>query len=403
MGTLLSAALITSHDGTVGSEEIDPKLRDRRIKALVERSEYWAKKNPEEAKKARFRTLAPGFRDRILDGELLQTVRVGSADKKATISGVSEDPSKEHSIIEIIRPEIGVFGAQVENVLGYADLREERAAEILAQIGSLPVFFAGIDFLDDNRTPWTLMLLEATICFVSTLTQRVKFALDCPRPLLFSDRIQPMILTPTHGAFPSGHSTEAHALATVLTRLTGGDPVDHAIARSRRFRLATRIAINRTVAGLHYPIDSACGAVLGIALGEYLAKLAGLDGPYGLLGVFDGNNTMRMTARRLETDFNEETVRLTVDDKITASCRKYQGNRFLPGPFSSLSGSLRAASFSRSGRERPGLETRGDARSGRSGIALRRLGDHASRLCSGPQAARRAANRARPGRGGRGG
>jgi hypothetical protein len=321
MGTLLSAALITSHDGTVGSEEIDPKLRDRRIKALVERSEYWAKKDPEEAKKARFRTLAPGFRDRILDGELLQTVRVGSADKKATISGVSEDPSKEHSIIEIIRPEIGVFGAQVENVLGYADLREERAAEILAQIGILPVFFAGIDFLDDNRTPWTLMLLEATIRFVSTLTQRVKFALDCPRPLLFSDRIQPMILTPTHGAFPSGHSTEAHALATVLTRLTGGVPVDHAIARSRRFRLATRIAINRTVAGLHYPIDSACGAVLGIALGEYLAQLGGIEGARTVSWEFDGDKYYADDGKTPRTDFDEETVRLTADDKMNGVVR----------------------------------------------------------------------------------
>jgi PAP2 superfamily len=308
MGTLLSAALITSHDGTVGSEEIDPKLRDRRIKALVERSEYWAKKDPEEAKKARFRTLAPGFRDRILDGELLQTVRVEPADKSATIFGVSGDTSKV-PIIEIIRPKIGVFGAQVENVLGYADLREERAAEILAQIGSLPVFFAGIDFLDDNRTPWTLMLLEATIRFVSTLTQRVKFALDCPRPLLFSDRIQPMILTPTHGAFPSGHATEAHAIATVLTRLTGGDPVKHAIARSRRFRLATRIAINRTVAGLHYPIDSACGAVLGIALGEYLAKVARADGPYADSWVFNGEVYK-------ESDFNEETLKKIAGKKI---------------------------------------------------------------------------------------
>ena len=34
-------------------------------------------------------------------------------------------------------------------------------------------------------------------------------------------------------------------------------------------RLATRIAVNRTIAGVHFPIDSAAGAVLGLTLGLY--------------------------------------------------------------------------------------------------------------------------------------
>ena len=34
-------------------------------------------------------------------------------------------------------------------------------------------------------------------------------------------------------------------------------------------RQASRIAINRTVAGVHFPVDSAAGALLGLTLGEY--------------------------------------------------------------------------------------------------------------------------------------
>ena len=100
--------------------------------------------------------------------------------------------------------------------------------------------------------------------------------------MLFSPEIQPIIQTPGHGALPSGHATEAYALATVLTHLYGqaeGDAYlnlawEEADAPSQRFKLAARIAINRTVAGVHFPIDSAAGCVLGVTLGEYLVARA---------------------------------------------------------------------------------------------------------------------------------
>ena len=39
-------------------------------------------------------------------------------------------------------------------------------------------------------------------------------------------------------------------------------------------RLASRIAINRTIAGMHFPVDSVAGAVLGMTLGKYLVARA---------------------------------------------------------------------------------------------------------------------------------
>ena len=108
---------------------------------------------------------------------------------------------------------------------------------------------------------------------------RVKHVLGCPRPSTFSPLVQPMIDTPPHGTLPSGHATEAFMLASLLSHVAGEDPMTALADHAPRFRLAARIAINRTVAGVHFPVDSAAGAVLGLALADHLAARAGLDVP----------------------------------------------------------------------------------------------------------------------------
>src|SRR5690606_41989912 len=45
-------------------------------------------------------------------------------------------------------------------------------------------------------------------------------------------------------------------------------------SREQLQRLAARIAVNRTVAGLHYPVDSAAGRALGTLLGEFIVARA---------------------------------------------------------------------------------------------------------------------------------
>ena len=52
-------------------------------------------------------------------------------------------------------------------------------------------------------------------------------------------------------------------------------------------RQAARVAINRTVAGVHFPVDSVAGQLLGLTLGHYFVRRATIAGPYAAWK-FDG-------------------------------------------------------------------------------------------------------------------
>ena len=92
--------------------------------------------------------------------------------------------------------------------------------------------------------------------------------------LEYSPQVQPPILTPGHGTLPMGHAIEAFIVAYVLIELLKG-LADSANAKALKLlreelmRQAARIAINRIVAGVHFPVDAVAGEMLGLKLGEY--------------------------------------------------------------------------------------------------------------------------------------
>jgi hypothetical protein len=88
--------------------------------------------------------------------------------------------------------------------------------------------------------------------------------------------VQPAITTPGHASTPSGHCTEAYVIYEVLkallkTHTVDGQPNPACSALNRQFRcVVERIAMNRVVAGLHFPVDNIAGRVLGTVLGRYV-------------------------------------------------------------------------------------------------------------------------------------
>lgn len=178
------------------------------------------------------------------------------------------------------RPSEVQFRQQLNFVNGYADLREDRTAEITAQAVSPIAFWTGVANLHPDRMRWTLELIWTAMRLAGHVEQRFKHALACRRPLELSPQVQPMILTPGHGSLPSGHATEAHIVAHVLARLVPGPAAVRLRWREQLMRQAARIAINRTVAGVHFPVDSAAGQLLGLSLGEYLLARCGVQPAY---------------------------------------------------------------------------------------------------------------------------
>ena len=198
-------------------------------------------------------------------GELLQGINF---QKTATSYRVRSSASL---IAEIGRPNKSTFAAQIPLVLSWAELRNERATEIMAQIDPPYAFWSSIIYMHPDRTRRTFELINLVLQFCVYVEMRVKHSLACWRPVEHNAQVQPMITTPGHGSFPSGHATQVFAVAHVLKSLLKLNPTKpaHALIIEQVERQAARIATNRVIAGVHFPVDSMAGRMLGVALGEY--------------------------------------------------------------------------------------------------------------------------------------
>lgn len=172
-------------------------------------------------------------------------------------------------VVAIERPSERVFEKQIEQVLGWAELRDDRAAEILAQIDPQYAFWGSVLPLQPQRVKRTLELINIVLQLAVYVEMRFKHELGCWRPYQLSPQVQPLITTPGHGSFPSGHATQAYIVANVLKALLKLDPDQDTALTAQLDRQAARIATNRVVAGVHFPIDSMAGRLLGTTLAEY--------------------------------------------------------------------------------------------------------------------------------------
>jgi membrane-associated phospholipid phosphatase len=185
---------------------------------------------------------------------------------------------KRHVLVTLVRPPEAVFRGQVQLVLDWADLREERLPEIVTQIANTYAFWGALVPLHTERMRHTREVLDAAVQFAMFVEMQFKHELACWRPVDYSPQVQPVVTTPGHGALPSGHCVEAYVIKEVLEGLLGlSNPqaADQAGLHAQFERTAARIATNRVVAGVHFPIDNVAGRLLGTVLGRYFVFFCG--------------------------------------------------------------------------------------------------------------------------------
>ena len=171
---------------------------------------------------------------------------------------------------------------------------------------------------------------------VARAEMMMKIHFSSPRPYFWDDRVMPVIDTPTHSSYPSGHATEAFAYAIMLRALSEGDLptatrslVDEdglEMLDEVLFRQAFRIAENRVVAGVHYPVDSAAGFVLGASVAEDFVAACAAESPtyerrQWTLAKWDENGAARTFDHHqahdaLESAIGGDSSRLVLGDPV---------------------------------------------------------------------------------------
>ena len=95
-----------------------------------------------------------------------------------TLTVPSDGTKRPIRAVKLVRPNKDVFQAQIPLVFAYAELREERMAEILSQIDNQNCFWGAIVPFQADRLRHTRELVEAATAFFAALRRLDALRLD---------------------------------------------------------------------------------------------------------------------------------------------------------------------------------------------------------------------------------
>src|SRR5262249_19635445 len=164
-------------------------------------------------------------------------------------------------------------------IIAARDERADALSEIVAQHDEFASYFLTLLSVTRQSHPNTFRLvsLASIVSMFTVLHFKAGISgqggyVPRPRPSQICPALLPPVPIPGHPSYPSGHSTEAHLIAAVLNDVLIKAPQKSA-AMIDLEALASRIARNREIAGLHYRSDSLAGKKLAADIFPYLQKI----------------------------------------------------------------------------------------------------------------------------------
>lgn len=144
-----------------------------------------------------------------------------------------------------------------------------RAARGLSHFGEHAAGWVGISAVGALATPgrrreWLLVGVASVAAHTASIV--IKQAVRRKRP--HHRDVEVKVDTPSSLSFPSAHATSTTAAALLLCR---------AIRSGYPLALIPLMAVSRLVLGVHYPSDVLSGIIVGAAVAQTSAKLAGSD------------------------------------------------------------------------------------------------------------------------------
>jgi len=154
---------------------------------------------------------------------------------------------------ELANQAVGVINASLD--------RADRVLEICDQAtapGALN-YWTGLIRINpaQQRAAWLLMLVARKIG--EYVGMGLKDYYRMRRPTQVYPYILPVIDPPDTPSYPSAHSLESHLVSNALKAALTAPAAGASQTAIALDHLADRVARNREIAGVHYPMDSACG------------------------------------------------------------------------------------------------------------------------------------------------
>jgi hypothetical protein len=106
-----------------------------------------------------------------------------------------------------------------------------------------------------TSTTERLSIITLLNTYVDPIIFNLKVKYDRVRPSIYDSSVDTTIEIPSHPSYPSGHATQSYFIGYYLSKL-------HPENKHKYMDIAESIAVNREIAGVHYPSDSDYGKLI---------------------------------------------------------------------------------------------------------------------------------------------